>query len=243
MLDRTGVRRDPGALYPPRVSRLIVFLALLLGFVAGAGLIGGLLLFGPVAAPVVGAPSLPPAAGASPSPFPSPSPSASPSPGGSPPQASASSSSASSSSAFRVGQKAPALALRQVGGGTVDLATFLGRPVWVNFTGTNYPASRDDFPVMQQFADKYRSEGLSVLAVTREDEATVRAFLAAVGTTFPVLLDTDGSAEARWGAFAKPIHFWIDRGGTIRGGALGQLGPDVMSARLQSILPGVTVSP
>ena len=21
------------------------------------------------------------------------------------------------------------------------------------------------------------------------------------------------SAEARWGAFAKPIHFWIDRGG------------------------------
>jgi cytochrome c biogenesis protein CcmG/thiol:disulfide interchange protein DsbE len=220
------------------VSRLIVFLALLLGFVAGAGVIGGLLLLGPAAAPVVGAPSASSAAGASPSPSPSPSPSASPSPGGSPLQPSA-----SPSSAFRVGQKAPALALQQVGGGTVDLATFLGRPVWVNFTGTNYPASRDDFPIMQRLADKYRSEGLSVLAVTREDEATVRAFLAAVGTSFPVLLDADGSAEARWGAFAKPIHFWIDRGGTIRGGALGQLGPDVMSARLQSILPGVTVSP
>jgi len=133
------------------VSRLIVFLALLLGFVAGAGVIGGLLLFGPVAAPVVGAPSPSPAAEANPSPSPSPSPSASPSPGGSFPQASA-----ASSSAFRVGQQAPALALQQVGGGIVDRATFVGRRVWVSFTA---------------------------------------------------------SAEARWGAFAKPIHFWIDRGG------------------------------
>jgi peroxiredoxin len=229
-------RAVPAARYPPRVSRLIVFLALLLGFVAGTAVIGGLLLFGPVAAPVVGAPS--PLAGASPSPAASLSPSASPSPGASPPKPSV-----TPVSAFRVGQKAPALALQQVGGGTVDLGTFLGRPAWVNFTGTDYPASRDDFPIMQRFADKYRSEGLSVLALTVEDEATVRAFLAAVGTTFPVLLDRDGSAEARWGAFAKPIHFWIDRGGTIRDGALGQLGPVVMGAGLQSILPGVTVSP
>jgi hypothetical protein len=40
-----------------------------------------------------------------------------------------------------------------------------------------------------------------------------------------------------------PVHFWVDKDGIVRDGALGGLGPDVMATGLGSILPGVTVTP
>ena len=60
---------------------------------------------------------------------------------------------------------------------------------------------------------------------------------------FPIGLDTDGKVQQAWGTYALPIHFWIDKGGIIRAGALGGVGPDVFAASLQKILPGVKVTP
>ena len=49
-------------------------------------------------------------------------------------------------------------------------------------------------------------------------------------------------AEA-WDAIALPVHFWIDAEGIVRDGALGGIGPDVMAEGLETILPGVDVTP
>ena len=40
----------------------------------------------------------------------------------------------------------------QVGGGTIDLANLKGKPVWVNFMGTDCPPCQDEFPLMNGFA-------------------------------------------------------------------------------------------
>ena len=53
----------------------------------------------------------------------------------------------------------------------------------------------------------------------------------------------DASAPETWNALALPVHFWIDADGIVRDGALGGIGPDIMARGLQSILPGVTVTP
>ena len=58
-----------------------------------------------------------------------------------------------------------------------------------------------------------------------------------------VFLDTDGTAQSDWGAFALPVHFWIDTKGIVQYGALGGIGPDIMAEGLQTILPDVTVTP
>jgi cytochrome c biogenesis protein CcmG, thiol:disulfide interchange protein DsbE len=224
-------------------ARLIVVGSLLSGFLTVAVVLAGIFAYGPIAqrdaatpSPSAG-PQVSPATSSSPSPAPTASASASPAgSGGSP--------SATRVSAFRVGQAAPALVLNKVGGGTTDLTSLRGHPVWITFMATFYPASRKDFPLMQRFADKYGPQGLTVLAVdVREDEPLVHAFVTSVGTSFPVLLDADGTAEERWAAFALPIHFWVDRDGIIRDGALGELGADAMAAGLQTIMPDVTVSP
>ena len=46
-----------------------------------------------------------------------------------------------------------------------------------------------------------------------------------------------------WGAVALPVHFWIDRDGIVRDGALGGIGPDIMAAGVAKILPDVEVTP
>lgn len=145
---------------------------------------------------------------------------------------------------FHIGEEAPALAVPQVGGGTIDLAALRGTPVWVNFMGTYCPPCLDEFPLMNGFAARYADDGLVILAIdVGEDEGTVAAFAESLDATFPLGLDTDGSAQRRWDAVALPVHFWIDRDGIIRDGALGGIGPDIMARGVRSILPGVDVTP
>lgn len=145
---------------------------------------------------------------------------------------------------FHVGEPAPPLVVPQVGGGTIDLANLKGQPVWVNFMGTYCPPCVDEFPLMNSFAIRYADTGLVVLAIdVKEDEGVVASFAESLGATFPLGLDADGSAQTTWGAAALPVHFWIDKDGIVRDGALGGIGPDVMARGLQTILPGVTVEP
>jgi cytochrome c biogenesis protein CcmG, thiol:disulfide interchange protein DsbE len=143
-----------------------------------------------------------------------------------------------------VGQRAPALRLPQLGGGTIDLATLRGKPVWVNFMATWCPPCRDELPLMGGFAARYADKGLVVVAVdVKEDEASVASFMTSLNASIPVGLDADGKAQATWRAAALPVHFWIDSQGVVRDGAFGGIGPDVMVAGLRRILPGVNVTP
>jgi thiol-disulfide isomerase/thioredoxin len=132
----------------------------------------------------------------------------------------------------------------KVGGGKVDLAALKGKPVWVDFMGTYCPSCQDELPLMNGFAARYASAGLVVVAVDiREDATTVTQFATALNVTFPVGLDQDGSVASSWGAVALPVHFWVDAEGIIRAGALGGIGADSMASNLQTVLPGVKVTP
>jgi thiol-disulfide isomerase/thioredoxin len=150
----------------------------------------------------------------------------------------------SAAAGFHIGEPAPALTLPKVGGGTVDLAGMSGTPIWLNFINTECPASQEGLPLMSGFASRYADAGLVVVAVdVRESEATADAFAKLLGASFPIALDQDGSAAARWGATELPVHYWIDAEGIVRDAALGGIGPDIMARGLTTILPGVDVQP
>lgn len=217
-------------------ARLSIVAGLVVGVAAAALLLGGLLAFAPetplpsVAAPSAAVASALPSIAV-----------VSPSPGGS---SSAVPSSAATDAAFHIGQPAPPLLIPQVGGGTIDLASFKGLPVWINFMATSSPPSKDEFPLMNGFAARYADKGLVVIAVdVQEDEGAVAAFAEGLGATFPLGLDSDKKAAVAWDALALPVHFWIDADGIVRDGALGGIGPDVMAKGLETIMPGVDVTP
>ena len=223
-------------------ARLSIVAGLVVGIAVAGLVLGGILAFAPDA-PLPSAPSpapvtvSPAAASSAPSASSASSPAASTA-------APTVSSSPVAAAAFHVGQPAPPLVVPKVGGGTIDLATLRGKPVWVNFMATWCPPCQDEFPLMNGFAARYASTGLDVLAVdVQEDEGAVAAFAKQLGATFPLGLDVDGKAASAWDAIGLPIHFWIDADGIVRDGAVGGIGPDVMAAGLRTILPGVDVTP
>lgn len=201
----------------------------------GAGVAVALLLLVAFAAfvpaPVAEAPSGSPSVGASPSPEASVEPTPTPR-------------SSLIIAGFDIGQPAAPLKVPQLGGGEIDLANLAGQAVWVNFMATYATASRSEFALMNDFAARYADTGLVIIAIdVREDEDTASAFAVDTSAAFPIGLDLDGAAQAAWEAPVLPVHFWIDAEGVIRAGALGGVGGDVMAAKLQTILPGVEVTP
>ncbi len=220
--------------------RLSILTGLLAGIAVAVLVLGGIVALAPEPGASPTPPPEPSSAGGSPSLAPSASaggsPDASPSP--------SPSDTGGTGALFHIGEPAPALAVPQVGGGTIDLSSLRGTPVWVNFMGTYCPPCIDEFPLMNGFAARYAGDGLVILAIdVREDEGTVAAFAESLNATFPLGLDVDGSVQQRWDAIALPVHFWIDRDGIIRDGALGGIGPDIMARGLRTILPGVDVTP
>ena len=225
--------------------RLSILAGLLAGVAVALLVLGGILAFAPEPGASATPPPVPSASVAilSPSPEGSPSPTASGS-GVSPSAGGSGGPVGSAAGLFHVGEPAPALVVPQVGGGTIDLANLRGKPVWVNFMGTYCPPCLDEFPLMNGFAARYADDGLVIVAIdVKEEEGAVAAFAESLSATFPIGLDSDGSAQARWEALAMPVHFWIDKDGIIRDGALGGIGPDIMARGLSTIMPGVDVTP
>jgi len=216
-------------------ARLSIVAGLVIGVIAAGLLFGGLFALAPeTPLPSVATPSAA-VADATASPTPVPSPSA---------VAVVVASSAPTDAPFHVGQPALPLVVPQVGGGTIDLANLKGKPVWINFMATWCPPCQDEFPLMNGFATRYANSGLVVIAIdVQEDEGAVASFAQGLGATFPLGLDSDRSAAVAWDALALPVHFWIDKDGIVRDGALGGIGPDVMAKGLQTIMPGVHVTP
>jgi cytochrome c biogenesis protein CcmG/thiol:disulfide interchange protein DsbE len=227
--------------------RLSILAGLIAGVAVALVVLGGILAFAPE--PKAASTPAPQPSGSIGIASPSPPASAAVSPSASSvagsPSASASPSGGSSfAGLFHVGEEAPALVVPQVGGGTIDLTNLRGKPVWVNFMATNCPPCLDEFPLMNGFLARYGDDGLVILAIdVKEEEGVVAAFADRLSATFPLGLDSDGSAQERWGALALPVHFWIDKDGIIRDGALGGIGPDIMARGLSAIMPGVDVTP
>ena len=219
-------------------GKTAIALGLLAGVVAGGLIVGGVVALAPVPAAV--APTAPAAAEASSPPSASASHSGAPAGSASPEEPSAS----TPALAFGVGEPAPPLVLPLVGGDTIDLASLQGTPVWVYFMTTSCAPCRDELPLMAGFETRYEDTGLVVLAVdVKEDEAAVQTFFQDLNILLTVGLDTDAKAQAAWGATDVPVHFWIDKDGIVRDGALGGIGPDALAEGLAKILPGVKVTP
>ena len=127
------------------------------------------------------------------------------------------------------GMAAPALPLRGLDGARAALSDYRGRVVLLNIWATWCAPCRLEMPAMQRAYDRYRDDGLEIVAVAVDDRAgpfpsvedLVRAFVDQLGLTFPVFLDPTGDTERRLGVVALPTTFLIDRDGRVRAREVG----------------------
>jgi cytochrome c biogenesis protein CcmG/thiol:disulfide interchange protein DsbE len=137
----------------------------------------------------------------------------------------------------RVGSPAPDFTLPSVDGPPVRLADLKGRPVFVNFWATWCAPCREEMPAMQALYERYRDQGLVLLAVNmEEDEARVRRWIEQGGYTFTFLLDSDGQLVKRYNVNAAPTSYFIDRDGVIRDLKLGAISPAEMETKVRGLL-------
>ncbi len=122
----------------------------------------------------------------------------------------------------QVDAPAPDFSLKTLTGETIRLSNLQGQAVLVNFWATWCPPCRAEMPAIQQVYDKYRGQGVTVLAINlQESEAQVSNFAGQTRLTFPILIDQEGTVFARYRVNGLPSTFFVDRQGVIRTVTLG----------------------
>jgi thiol-disulfide isomerase/thioredoxin len=122
------------------------------------------------------------------------------------------------------GEPAPPLVLRDLDGNEVRLASFRGRTVVVNFWATWCAPCVAEMPSLERLRERFRSEGLEVLAVNlQENAARIRPFAERLGLSMPILRDHDGSARTSWGVGVFPTTFVVGPGQELALVAVGEI--------------------
>jgi peroxiredoxin len=107
-------------------------------------------------------------------------------------------------------------------GKPVKLADHRGKVVFLNFWATWCPPCREEMPAMERLYQRYRDQGLSVIAISVDaDAVAVPPFVKKNGLTFPIGLDPKMALADRYGVRALPSSFLIDRQGALAALAIG----------------------
>ena len=116
----------------------------------------------------------------------------------------------------RPGDAAPALALPDAAGRTIDLAAYRGRVVYVDFWASWCAPCRRSFPWMNALKARHEGEGLVVIGVNVDKRrADAERFLRDVPAAFAIAFDPQGAAPAAFDVKGMPTSYLIDRQGVV----------------------------
>jgi peroxiredoxin len=100
------------------------------------------------------------------------------------------------------------------------LRALTGKVVLVNFWATWCPPCRKELPDLEALSQRFRSRGLVVLAISDEDAAKVKPFVAAQKLTYPVLLDPGRKVNDLFHMEGIPKSFVYGRDGKLAAEAI-----------------------
>jgi len=114
---------------------------------------------------------------------------------------------------------APAFTLPSLAGDRkIDLASYRGKAVVLNFWASWCVPCREEAPRLQAAWERWKDEGVVVLGVDSQDfvgDAT--GFVAKYGLTYPNVHDGAGSTLGRFGVTGFPETWFVNREGKLVG--------------------------
>jgi peroxiredoxin len=106
-------------------------------------------------------------------------------------------------------------ALTDLQGKRWTLSELHGKVALVNFWATWCPPCRSEMPDLDALYQRFKSQGLVVLAISDEDASTVKPFIDKFKITFPVLLDSGDRVNGQYKISGIPKTFIYDRDGKL----------------------------
>jgi len=85
----------------------------------------------------------------------------------------------------------------------------------VNFWATWCPPCRKEMPDLETLYTQFKEQGLVILAISDEDAAKVKPFVAKQKVTYPILLDPGRKVNELFEVVGIPKTFIYDRDGEL----------------------------
>jgi peroxiredoxin len=117
------------------------------------------------------------------------------------------------------GRIAPNFELEDINGDIFELNEIKGKgPIIISFFASFCKSCRDQTEAFSKIYNKYKEEGLVLIAISMNDQKTVakvKPYIRSKGYNFPVLYDTNNDAARIYYALAIPYSVIIDKGGRV----------------------------
>lgn len=136
----------------------------------------------------------------------------------------------------RPGEVPPDFSMATTDGGTVRLSDYAGQPVWLTFGASWCPDCRAEAPDLEAAYQRYRDQGLVLLAVFQEDVSSATDYATRVGLTFTLGVDPDTRIASSYDVLGIPTHVFIGRDGRVQALRVGGLKPDDIDRYLKALL-------
>jgi cytochrome c biogenesis protein CcmG, thiol:disulfide interchange protein DsbE len=139
--------------------------------------------------------------------------------------------------AHGVNSPAADFSVQDINGQPLNLASYHGKVVLLNFWATWCTPCRGEIPNFVDFQNKYGPRGFTNIGISMDDDAKpVAAFYQQFKMNYPVAMGTEKLAQSYGGVLGLPVSFLIDRNGKIAAKYVGAAQIPVVEQEIQTLL-------
>ena len=116
-----------------------------------------------------------------------------------------------------VGKKASTFKLLTVDGKEIELESFAKDKVTLLVFGATWcPACRHEIPILKEYYNELKDDGLNVLGIDIQESAKkVESFIEKMQINYPVVLDSSADIASLYKVVGIPLNIILDKNGVI----------------------------
>jgi thiol-disulfide isomerase/thioredoxin len=132
---------------------------------------------------------------------------------------------------------APEFSLADLSGQKLELSSYRGKVVLLDFWATWCTPCRTEIPRFMDLQNKYRDQGLQVIGISLDDDKKpVGVFYQQFKINYPVAIGDASLAERYGGILGLPVNFLVGRDGRIYAKHVGQVDISLIEREINSLL-------
>jgi peroxiredoxin len=135
-------------------------------------------------------------------------------------------------------KQAPEFARKDMNHKRLDLNSFRGKVVLLNFWATWCAPCQLEMPRFISWQSQFGSRGLQVIGISMDDDPTaVRNLCAKLNVNYPVAMGDEKIGELYGGVLGLPVIYLIDTHGEIRAVYRGETDLSAIEKQMKMLLP------